>query len=329
MVVVTGATGHIGNALVRALIANKESVSAFVAPGDDTSCIEHLDLKIIYGDVRNIDDLIRAFNGANTVYHLAGIVSIISKDTKTMYEINVEGTKNVIRACLECNVGKLIYTSSVHAFTELPKGITIKETLNFEPQKIIGDYGKSKAEATSAVLAGVKDGLNAVIVHPSGVIGPYEYRLSYTGQMILDFINGKLPFRIDGSYDFVDVRDVADGIILAGQRGSIGDNYILSGYLLSIEDIFNILKNITGMNPPKIKIPIWVAKVCHPFVTKYAQITGKRPLYTPYSLYTLSSNALFSYDKATSELGYNVRPIMETFKDTIIWFKDHGYLVSQ
>lgn len=326
MTVVTGATGHIGNALVRELIAQQEDVLAFVAPGDDISCIQDLDLDIVYGDVRNIDDLIMAFVEAKIVYHLAGIVSITSKNIKNMYEVNVGGTENVIEACLECNVERLIYTSSVHAFTEPPQGICIEETLNFEPEKVIGHYAKSKAEATLAVLDGIEKGLNAIIVHPSGVIGPYEYKLSYVGQMILDFIHGNLPCGVEGAYDFVDVRDVAKGIILAKERGTIGENYILSGYLLSIEDIFNILAQITGLAPPNKKAPLWVAKIFCPFITMYAKLIGKRPIYTPYSLYTLSSNSLFSHDKATKELGYTTRPIEETFKDTIVWFVDNGYI---
>lgn len=323
MITITGATGHIGNVLVRELLNRGEKIRALIPDFEDTYPLKNLDIKIVKGDVRDLDSLINAFNGAEYVYHLAGIVSIGSGMAKKINEINVLGTKNVIEACIISKVKRLVYVSSIHAFTEPPHGIPILETKEFDPCKVVGFYGKSKAEATIEVLKAIDRGLDAVILHPTGVIGPYEFKLSNTGQVISDFLNKRLFAYIDGAYDFVDVRDVALGIIQACEYGRTGENYILSGEQITVFNILKILEEETGIKAPKTKIPIWLAKLSAPLFELYYRLMKQQPIFTSYSITTLTGNSLTSCDKATKELGYKARPIRESIKDTITWLMEN------
>lgn len=323
MIVVTGATGHIGNALVRELITREERIRAVVPPFEDFSSIKNFDLEIAEGDVRDISSLVKAFNGAQHVYHLAGIVSISSGRNKLLYDVNVTGTKNVVEACIQAKIKRLVYVSSIHAFEEPPHGTPITETKKFNPSEVIGQYAKSKAAATNEVFRGVEMGLDAVIVHPTGVIGPYEYRLSNTGQLIYDFVHKKLFAYIDGAYDFVDARDVAKGIILACEKGRKGENYILSGEQITVKQILRILEDETGIKAPNIKMPIWLAKLTSPLSELYYKLKKQQPLYTSYSITTLLSNSVTTHEKAAEELGYMARPIKDSIRDTVKWIKEN------
>lgn len=323
MIVITGGTGHIGNALVRELIFREENIRVVVPEFEDVSSIKDMNLDIVSGDVRDIDSLISAFKDAEFVYHLAGIVSINSGKKKLLHDVNVNGTMNVVKACMQTGAKRLVYVSSIHAFKEQPSGIPITETKDFDSSKVSGQYAKSKAEATREVLRAVDEGLDAVIVHPTGVIGPYEYKLSNMGQLIVDFVNGKLFAYIDGSYDFVDVRDVAKGIIASCENGRRGENYILSGQQITIKEILDILEEITGIKAPKAKIPIWLAKLTSPLSELYYGIKKQKPLYTPYSIKTITGNSFTTHEKASRELGYIARPIKESIADAVKWLEEN------
>jgi len=229
MIVVTGATGHIGNVLVRELLSRGENVRVVIPPFEDTTPLDGLKVEMVEGDVRQVDSLIQAFKEGDVVYHLAGIISILPGKSKLLYQVNVMGTRNVVGACLKTDVRRLVYTSSIHAIAEPPHGTAIDETLPFDPDRAIGEYDRSKAQATLEVLKAVQQGLDAIIVCPTGVVGPYDFKLSEMGQLFIDFAKKKLKAYIDGAYDFVDVRDVAIGHILACEKGHTGESYILSG----------------------------------------------------------------------------------------------------
>lgn len=243
-----------------------------------------------------------------------------------MERVNIGGMKNVIAACKKNKVKRLVYTSSVHAFVELPHGQLIDETAPVDPERVVGHYAKTKAKATLLLREAVREGLDAVIVYPSGIIGPYSYNLSNMGQMMIDYVRGRIPVMIEGTYDFVDVRDVATGIILSIEKANPGDEFILSGYQISLKQMFYILQNVTGRKIPRIYCPNWLLKLFIPFVHIVFRFIRKVPTLTSYSLYTLSSNSLFSHEKATRELGYHPRHIARTIEDTIEWFKEIGRL---
>jgi len=327
MVVVTGATGHIGNVLVRELSTRNEKIRAVIPFGEDTTAIKDLDLEIVRGDVRDIELLKQAIEGADIVYHLAGIISILPGKRWLLQEVNVKGTRNVVEVCLKSRVKRLVYVSSIHAIKEPPRGTVIDETQPFDPSSVLGDYAKSKAQATLEVLEAVRKGLDAVIVCPTGVIGPYDFKGSDMGQLILSYIHNKMKACIDGAYDFVDVRDVAKGIVLAAEKGKKGQSYILSGERISVPGLFSMLEKITGIRAPKFKVPCQLARVIGIVATPYYLLTKSKPLITKDSIDVLASNSYISSQKAKHELGYTSRPIWESLVDSVTWFKQ-GILKS-
>ncbi len=323
MIAVTGATGHIGNVLVRKLLARGESVRVIVPPFEDIKPIEGLQVEIVESDVQNVDSLVKAFNGAEIVYHLAGIVTISSGNDDLLYHINVEGTKNVVNACLKNHAKRLVYVSSVHALKEPPHGTVIDETCNYDPECARGSYDRSKALGSLEVLKGINNGLDAVLVCPSGVIGPYDYRISQMGHLIINFMKGDLKAGVDGAYDFVDVRDVAEGIILACENGKCGESYVLAGEQISVQELFSELEKFTGIKAPGLKLPLWLVKAVIKISPLYYKATGKEPLFTSYSIDVINSNSKISYVKARNELSYSPRPIKESIKDSVEWIKEN------
>lgn len=321
-VVVTGATGHIGNVLVRDLIDRGYEVTSMVLNEKDGEVLKDLNTKIVYGDVRKIETLVKAFENAEIVFHLAGIIEIGSGNKKNVREVNVEGSRNVVAACKMAHVKKLVYTSSVHAIPE-KEGI-ISEVTEFSPKLVKGTYAKSKAEATNYILNSNSQDLEVIIVHPSGVIGPYEYIKSNMGQLIIDCANGRMKATLKGGYNFVDVRDVSNGIILAAEKGKPGECYILAGHSITIQELMAIIEKLTGKKAPKFVIARWFAFITGALSEIYYKIVHEKPLFTSYAVYTTGTNHNFSIEKAKKELGYTVRNIEETIQDTIEWYKKRG-----
>lgn len=326
--VVTGASGHIGNVLVRDLISKNYEVKAFVLKNENVDYLKELNVEICYGDVRDLESLKEAFRGADVVFHLAGIIDIGTVNKKFIYSVNVGGTKNVLQACREEKVKKLVYTSSVHAIPEKSKDEIITETKDFSEDKVKGIYAKTKAEATKYLLENVSKDLDnnpeIIIVHPSGVIGPYEYIPSNLGQLVIDCANKKIGAYLDGGYNFVDVRDVANGVVLAAEKGKNGECYILAGHKVSVKELMKKIEAVTKVKIPTFKIARWFAYATGFLSEIYYKIVKQKPLFTSYAVYTLGTNCNFSNEKAEKELGYTIRPIDETIKDTVDWFKEIG-----
>lgn len=324
---VTGALGHVGNTLVRKLLADGNQVRGF-ALESERNLPDKPDIDIIYGDVRNREDLERFFDNPGKaqliVIHTAGIISIASKFNQTVYDVNVNGTKNVVDLCLEHKVKKLVYVSSVHAIPELPNGEVIKEVDHFDPKKVHGLYAQTKAEATQIVLDAVDKGLNATVIHPSGIMGPYDPGHNHVNQMLLDYVDGRLTAGVQGGYDFVDVRDVVDCIIAAIKRGKSGESYICSNQYVSVPELMEYMHEVTGLKKVRTFLPIKFAKLTAPLAEAWYKILKQPPLYTSYSLYTLTSNANFSHEKADKELKVKQRPIKQTIEDTYNWMRENG-----
>jgi dihydroflavonol-4-reductase len=327
MIVVTGATGHVGNVLLRSLAAEgATALRAVVAPGHSTASIADLDVEVIEADVRNYGALLQAFRGAEIVYHLAGIVSIASGGLERLRETNVGGTRNVLAACREAGVGRLVYTSSVHAFVEPPHGTCLDETTPIDPARVRGAYAKSKAEATLLVFDAIKEGLDAVVVFPSGIAGPYDFRPSETGQLFLDCFSGRLKAYVDGAYDFVDVRDVAQGLMAAARKGRRGQGYLLVGHEITVKDLLRTIEHITGARAPRWRLPFGFTRAVSFLIPGYYWVRRERPLFTTYSLDVITSNCLMSHQKAEQELDYSSRPLRQTLEDTLRWFRQAGML---
>ena len=234
---VTGATGFLGRAVVEELARRDAQVRALVLPDDPYAHLLPKKVRSIAGDVCDKDALASFFADADSrtcVIHCAGIVSVASRPGPKLYQVNVGGTWRILRQCIAHNVGKMIYVSSVHAIPEKPKGCLITEDCKFSPGLVDGDYAKSKATATDLVLDAAAQGLNASIIFPSGIIGPGDVQGGSFTSMAKSFLAGRLPFAVRGGYDFVDVRDVAQGLLACCERGLPGKGYILSGHYATI-----------------------------------------------------------------------------------------------
>lgn len=321
MIAVTGATGHIGNVLVRELVARGEAVRALVMPDDNCSALSSLKVELVRGDVTDLQSLKRVFTGADIVFHLAGIVTIMPGMKKLLERINVGGIRNVVTACLECNIRRLVYTSSIHAVAEPPHGTVIDETHAFDPNRVLGDYARSKAHATLILLEEVRQGsLDAVVCCPTGIIGPWDYSISSIGQLILDYASGHLKSYVRGAYDFVDVRDVARGLIFAADKGQSGRHYIFSGDQVQVLQLMKELERNLGNPAPTYEIPFAIARGAGVLASMYYRLLKRRPVFTAYSIDVLRSNSQASSSRAREELGFTTRPWQESIRDHVEWF---------
>lgn len=320
--IVTGACGHLGRTLVRMLTQAGEQVRGLALPGEEAE--DGPLVQYVRGDVRDTASLRPLFEGAGdravTVLHTAGLIDISEHVSPTLYDVNVNGTKNVLALCREYQVQRLVYVSSVHAIPEQDHLAVLGEAQRFSPDWVVGGYAKTKAEATQAVLDAAAGGLDAVVVHPSGILGPYDTSGNHLVQMVRDYLEGKLPACVRGGYDFVDVRDVARGCLLAAEKGRPGECYILSNRHYEVREVLGLARQAGGGRRLPV-LPMWVARAAAPLMGWAARMHGRRPLYTRYSLYTLASNDRFSHDKATSELGYRPRDLRQTIADTVAWLR--------
>lgn len=316
---VTGATGHLGNVLVRELLKRGKRVRALVEPGDEARALAGLDVEVVRGDVLRPETLPAAFAETDLLFHLAGVVSISSLDVELVRTVNVDGTRNVVEAARRAGVGRLVYTSSIHGFTEPGTGGVLTEAAGYDPAVAPGDYGKAKAEASRVVLEAVKGGFDAVIVNPVAVLGPHDYRLSEMGELIRMFAGSGVPAGVDGRYDFVDVRDVAAGHLLAAERGRTGESYLLSGERMTVREVMRILAEEAGTRPPRIFLPLPVASAIAAFAPVFEKVTGRRALLTPYSVHTISIDFETRDRKAREELGYVSMPVERSLRDAWAW----------
>lgn len=318
--IVTGGFGHLGNTIIKKLLEKGKKVRVLVLPTDKTD-VDIDTVEVVKGDVCDLNSLEEFFSGTEDyttyVIHCAGIVSIATKHDDLVYNVNVNGTKNIVDICMKYHVKKLVHISSVHAIEEKPKGEVITEVSSFDPDKVTGLYAKTKAEATQYVLDKSKEGLDAVVIHPSGIVGPNDYGKGHLTQLIIDYSKGTLTAYIDGGYDFVDVRDVADGIISSVTKGKKGECYILSNRYYKVKELLDIIGKELNKRNIKTKLPLWFAKFTAPIAELYYKLIKQPPLYTPYSLYTLNSNSIFSHEKADKELGYTTRPMEQSVRNTI------------
>ncbi len=320
--IITGANGHLGSTLVRMLDDETSEVYGLILPNE--KCQEQSNVHYIQGDVRDIDSLRPLFEHTQEeevyVIHTAGIIDISEKGTPAIYQVNINGTQNMLSLAKEYGVKRFLYVSSVHAIPEKDHFSVIDETDEFSPNTVTGVYAKTKASATRVVLEAGKQGLDVVVVHPSGIIGPNDPSGNHLVQMITDYLRGALPACVNGGYDFVDVRDVARGCLQALNKGTSGECYILSNRHYEIREVLDMARAET-CGKKLVVLPMWMAELAAPMMQWYAKKKKQRPLYTKYSLYTLRSNDRFSHDKATRELGYSPRDLRETIRDTVLWYK--------
>jgi dihydroflavonol-4-reductase len=323
-VVVTGASGHIGANLVRALVDRGRPVRCLIHI--NSRAIDGLDVEMVRGDVDDLDSLCRTFQGADVVYNLAARISLSMRDWPALETVNVTGTRNVVEACWRAGVRRLIHFSSIHALVQEPLSVPVNEFRSLVASRRCPPYDHSKAVGEIVVRRAIEQGLDAVIIYPTAIIGPHDYEPSYFGEALLLLARRKLPALVTGGFDWVDVRDVVAGAMLAETSALPGARYLLSGHWVSMRDIAAGVAEITSVPVPGFVCPLWLARVGTPIIKCISRFSGKRPLYTAVSLRALKSNRNISHEKATRELGYNPRPFRETLADTLRWFEENGQL---
>ena len=320
MNLITGAAGHIGNVLVRELLSSGEKVRALILPGEDTRSLDGLPVERVEGNVLDLDSLRAAMQDVDVVFHLASLVSITKDQEELVRKVNVDGTRNVIEAVRDARVRRLVYTSSIHALERPPIGTPVNEALKFDPENAAGVYDQTKAEASLLVKQAASEGLDAVILCPTGVTGPYDFRRSEVGELILSFMQKRITFLVEGAYDFVDVRDVATGQILARDYAKSGETYILGGERIELKLMHDLVKKVTGKDTKVLSFPLPVALIVAPIAELYYKVTKTRPRFTRYSIETVISNSEIYSDKAKAELGYKPRSLVNSIADTVRWW---------
>lgn len=319
---VTGATGFLGRVVAEELVRRKAQVHALVLHDDPYTDLLPKEVRTVIGDVCDKSSLSDFFADADSrtcVIHCAGIVSVASRPGPRLYQVNVGGTWKVLRQCMEHDVGKMVYVSSVHAIPEKPKGCIISEDCEFSPGLVDGDYAKSKAAATELVFDAAERGLNASIVFPSGIMGPGDLQGGSFTSMAKSFLSGKLPFAVRGGYDFVDVRDVANGILACSESGEPGKGYILSGCYVTIRRMLQLVGKAAKLKYRSICLPLGLARLAAPYYERRSLRERKPLFFTPYSVSVLASNGQFSHAAASERFAYQPRPIEETLGDMTAW----------
>jgi len=308
-------------------VCSSDLVRALARAGSDCAPLEGLDVEIMRADVLDRRSLETAFRGAERVFHSAGHVSFGIGDHEVLRAVNVDGTANVLRACTAAGVRRLVYVGSIEAFdlASAPGGLVTEEA-GIHPDRTMMEYGRSKAIASLAVLEAARAGLDALIVCPTGYIGPYDYRLSAMGRLVVDYVRRRLPAVVEGGFDFVDVRDVAEGTIRAAEAGRAGELYILSGTYLTVADIMAALEARTGVPGPMLVLPAGLAHVVARVAEVWSALRRSPPRFTTASVGILSLGVSVSCEKARRELGYEPRPFAQTLEDTLAWFAEAGLL---
>jgi len=321
---ITGASGHLGNCLCKRLLQDGVQIKALLHNHPDD--LENHGIELIRGDVRDRNAVAKLVEGADVVFHLAARIAINNRKRKEVYDVNVNGTRKVVEACLEKKVKRLVHVSSIHTLLMQDVNEKIDGSGPLITDRRIA-YEHSKAEGERIVHDAVKNGLDAVILTPTAIVGPYDYTHSFLGQALIRIYRNQIPMLIQGGYDFVDVRDVADGAIKAATKGRRGARYILSGKWYSLGELSRMIGEISGRKTPNWIAPPVVAQVGLPFIQAFSALTRQEPLYTRQSLYILKhSGRNISSERAKEDFGYSPRPFSETLKDTFDWYKQNGML---
>jgi len=318
MILITGATGHLGNVLVRELNKKYENVRVLVHPKDNLISLQMLPIEVFYSDIN--DDFSVALKNLDCVFHLASLISIAPCNKKLIYKTNVDGTINVINLCKKFKV-PLVYVSSVHALAEVPPGSIITEQIPVDENQVKGDYAKSKAIATKHVMKAFKEGLDGYIVFPTGICGPFDYKLSHFSRVLLKYKEKRLRIAVEGKFDFVDVRDVANALINLYQLFRT-KHYPVNhqSYIVSGNDIhFEKLPMVCGLNDYRI-IHCFSSDIISCLALVANLLFGIRTEFLPYALHTVRLNYKYSSDKLKETIEYHPKKFEKSVQDFFEWF---------
>jgi dihydroflavonol-4-reductase len=324
MIAITGVCGLTGANLARALLAQGRQVRGLVHR--DQRAVEGLDIERAQADIRDPASLRSALAGVEVVYHLAARISLETKDRAETEATNLQGTRNVVEACLDCGVRRLVHFSSIHALEQAPLDVPLDESRPRVSAQSRSPYDRSKAQGEVEARQGMAGGLEVVILNPTAMIGPYDYYPSYMGKALLALAQGHIPALVRGGFDWVDVRDVVQAAIQAERAAESGSSYILSGQWRSVRQIADLTAELTGRAAPLFTVPTGLAYIAAPLMGALARLNNAQPIYTSLTLDALNSNRQISHARASRDLGYQPRPLRDTVRDTLDWFVETGYL---
>ena len=328
-VVVTGAAGFIGSSVLRELVDRRTEPVALVEPGGDTANLDGLDVERIEVDLRDAEGVAAAVDGARTVFHVAALYRFWSPEPASFYDVNVGGTRNVMRAARDAEVGRVVYTSTVGTLgvRGATTGSPVDETSTAEVDHLFGLYKQSKYVAEHEALRAAAEGLPVVLVLPTTPVGPRDRGPTPTGRTVLEFLNGRFPGYVDTTLNIVDVEDVAHGHVLAAERGAVGRSYILGGENLDLREVLALLAEATGLPAPSRQFPgslalaaAWVSDVVE------GRLLGREPTIPLEAAKMSTTHMSFDDSRARTELGYTSRPAGEALARAAHWFAESGYV---
>jgi dihydroflavonol-4-reductase len=322
---VTGATGFIGASIVRELLRDGHAVTALVRPGSSVANLEGLTVSIVRGDLHNQHQLARAMADCERVFHVAADYRLWCPDPPAMYHANVDGTRTLLQAALDAGVNRVVYTSSVGTLGNPGDGRPGTETTPVSLSDMVGHYKKSKFLAEQEAEKFIDKGLGLIIVNPSTPVGPLDIKPTPTGKIIVDFLNRRMPAYLDTGLNLIAVEDCARGHILAADKGTIGEKYILGNRNLTLQEIFSILEDLTGLPAPKVRLPYTPILLAAYLNEGLSRLTGKEPLIPLAGVQMARKFMFFDATKAVLELGLPQTPVEQALKRAISWFLANGY----
>jgi len=325
-VFVTGGTGFVGSHLVRVLLERGEQVRCLVRSSSRRDNLEGLDIEFVTGDLRDLDSLRQAVKGARVVYHCAADYRLWSKDPNEMYQSNVEGSNNLMQAAFDEGVERAVYTSTVGCLGLNDDGMPANEDTPVTIDDMIGHYKRSKFLAEERVRGWAARGLPVVIVNPSTPVGELDIKPTPTGKITVDFLRGKMFGYVDTGMNLIDVRDCAEGHVLAAEKGLVGERYILGGRNVTLKEIFDMLASVTDVRSPTLKVPHWIAETYARFENIWSINVARREPDVPLESVRMSRHKMwFDPSKAIRELGLPQSPVEGALERAVNWFRENGY----
>jgi dihydroflavonol-4-reductase len=323
---VTGATGFVGAAIAKALIAAGWEVRVLARAGSDRSNLRPLAAEVAQGDLNDVGSLELALEGCTALFHAAADYRLGARDPKPLYLTNVEGTRNILSAARTAGVERTVYTSSVATVGIPAGGAPGDERTPVALSNMIGHYKRSKYLAEEVARDAARMGMSVVIVNPSTPVGPGDIKPTPTGQLVLDAASGRMPAYVDTGLNIVHVDDVAAGHLLAFERGRAGERYILGGEDMTLQTILAQIARLAGRRPPRIRLPYAAVLPVAYVAEAFAKVSGRSGRVTLEGVRMSRKRMFFSSAKAANELGYRWRPPLEAFEDALRWFRERGLL---
>ncbi len=326
-VFVTGGTGFVGASVVRELLAGGAEVRVLARRNSDRRNLEGLNVEVIEGDLDDVALLTRAMADCEWSFHVAAHYSLLRRDREAIYRANVEGTRHILQAARAAGIKRLVHTSSVAAIGVPPDGEVADETFQTTVGELVSDYKKSKFLAEQLAREAAREGLPVVIVNPSTPIGPYDVKPTPTGDIVLRFLQRRMPAYVDTGMNLIHVRDVAIGHIRAAEKGRVGERYILGHRNMTLKEILDILAAITGLPAPTRRLPHWLPIVVGAVDELFlSRLTGKLPTVAFDSARMAAHPMYYDATRAVTYLGLPQTPIETALQEAVTWFRDHGYV---